>query len=80
MRITKRIYSGVGYYEVNFGADKVKKSYGNIACLAFARDSSNVAAGHEDGTVSTFHISGLEFVGSKSSNRLRDAISNATLV
>jgi hypothetical protein len=25
MRITKRIYSGVGYYEVNFGADKVKK-------------------------------------------------------
>lgn len=57
-----------------------KKSYGNIACLAFARDSSNVAAGHEDGTVSTFHISGLEFVGSKSSNRLRDAISNATLV
>lgn len=57
-----------------------KKSYENIACLAFARDSSNVAAGHEDGTVSTFHISGLEFVGSKSSNRLRDAISNATLV
>ncbi len=57
-----------------------KSSSRNITCLSFARNSSNVAAGCDDGTVSTFHISGLEFAGSKSSNRLRDAIAKSVFV
>ena len=57
-----------------------KSSSRNIICLSFARNSSNVAAGCDDGTVSTFHISGLEFAGSKSSNRLSDAIAKSVFV
>ena len=57
-----------------------KSCSGKVMCLSFARNSSNVAAGCDDGTVSTFHISGLEFAGSKSSDRLRDAIANSMFV